>query len=85
LVYGLSFFHFNFFVPLFLTFVSLSKVKLIKNNLDWSCGELKLGESWAWGGQGELTPSLPHGKNPEIGNLSIFRILTSNLVSKVFY
>jgi hypothetical protein len=36
-------------------------------------------------GQGELTPSLPRGKNPEIGNLSIFRILTSNLVSKVFF
>jgi hypothetical protein len=26
-----------------------------------------------------------HGENPEIGNLSIFRILTSNLVSKVLY
>jgi hypothetical protein len=36
-------------------------------------------------GQGELTPSLPRGKNLEIGNLSIFRNLTSNLVSKVFY
>jgi hypothetical protein len=31
------------------------------------------------------TPSLPCGKNPEIGNLSIFRISNSNLVSKVFY
>jgi hypothetical protein len=39
----------------------------------------------ASGGQGEPTPSLPRGKNPEIGNLSIFRILTSNLVSKLFY
>jgi hypothetical protein len=30
----------------------------------------------------------PHchcGKNPEIGNLSIFRFLTPNLVSKVSY
>jgi hypothetical protein len=34
-------------------------------------------------GQGERTPSLPHGKNPEIGNLSIYRSLTSNLVLKV--
>jgi hypothetical protein len=38
-----------------------------------------------YSGQGEPTPSLPCGKNPEIGNLSIFRILTSNLVLKVFY
>jgi hypothetical protein len=36
-------------------------------------------------GQGEPTPSLPHGKNPEIGILSIFRFLTPNLVSKVSY
>ena len=36
-------------------------------------------------GQGELTSSLPRGKNPEIDNLSIFKILTSNLVSKVLW
>jgi hypothetical protein len=36
-------------------------------------------------GQGELTLIAPRGKNPEIGNLSIFRILTPNLVSKVLY
>jgi hypothetical protein len=37
-------------------------------------------------GHGELmTPSLLCGKNPEIGNLSILRNLTSNLVSKLLY
>jgi hypothetical protein len=36
-------------------------------------------------GRGEPTPSLPRGENPEIGNLSIFRFLTPNLVSKVSY
>ena len=30
---------------------------------------------------GELTPHCPCGKNPEIDNLSIFRIRTPNLVS----
>jgi hypothetical protein len=30
-------------------------------------------------------PHCPHGKNPEIGNLYNFRILTPNLVSKVLY
>jgi hypothetical protein len=30
-------------------------------------------------------PHCPHGKNPEIGNFSIFRILTPNLISKVLY
>jgi hypothetical protein len=30
-------------------------------------------------------PHCPHGKNPEIDNLYNFRILTSNLVSKVLY
>jgi hypothetical protein len=48
----------------------------------WRSFDIFKGVPW---GQGELTPSLPRGKNPEIGNLSIFRILTSNLVSKVFY
>jgi hypothetical protein len=36
-------------------------------------------------GQGELTPHYPRDKNPEIGNLSIFRIMTPNLISKVLY
>jgi hypothetical protein len=41
-----------------------------------------------WSGACISGPGVGHGgpnKNPEIGNLSIFRILIPNLVSKVLY
>jgi hypothetical protein len=34
---------------------------------------------------GDRPPQCPHVKNPENGNLFIFRIVTPNLVSKVLY
>jgi hypothetical protein len=38
-----------------------------------------------WKARAKHPPRSYHGENPEIGNLSIFRILISNLVSKVLH
>jgi hypothetical protein len=38
-----------------------------------------------WKARAKHPPRSYHGENPEIGNLSIFRILISNLVSKVLF
>ena len=43
-------------------------------------------QKWLVCSQGEPTPLLPpYGKNPEIGLLSIFKILTPNWISKISY
>jgi hypothetical protein len=49
------------------------------------CGSMEKGEDGWRTARAKHPPRSYHGENPEIGNLSIFIILTSNLVSKVLH
>jgi hypothetical protein len=62
----------------------LQYIQLLANICESDLGTSSL-QLQARTGHPPLVPFLPHGENPEIGNLSIFRILTSNLVSKILY